>query len=73
MHLDVSDQFVDALGMLNLNRRLKQGEGVTRVPFPMRFGKVELGDVACNVGDGERRVCLWIIKAEALSTAESIL
>jgi hypothetical protein len=59
--------------MLNLNWRLKQGEGVARVPFPMRLGKVELGDVACDISDGEGIVCLWIIKAEALGTAESIL
>lgn len=59
--------------MLNLDRRLKQRKRVARVPFPMGFGKVELGDMASDVGDGERRVCLWIIKAEALGTAESIL
>ena len=63
LRLEVSNEIFRPPWIFNYGWRVKKLEWVTGVPRLERGGKVELCEMACDIGDDECCTRFWIVKS----------
>ena len=63
LSLEVSDEIFGSPWIFNHSWRVKELEWVACVPRLERGRKVELCEMACDIGDDECCACFWIVES----------